>query len=508
VGVFIARRIIISIFTLLAATFIVYVLVANSGDPLEELYQIPNQEQQDAAIAGRIALLNLDQPIVQRYLGWLLGAAGCLVGACDLGQTIAQQDVTTLLWQAMGSTLRLVTAATFLAIIFGVIIGIVSALRQYTGFDYSVTFLAFLFFSLPIFWVAVLLKEFGAIRLNDWLAAPGIPLAVMIGLSVLAALVWQAIFGGAPRRRLITAGVAAAATFATLFYLDAVEWFSKPALGPVLVVVISLAWAVGITFLVSGLRNRRVLYAAVSAAAVGLLGSMVLAPVLADPNWLIIGLCTIGLVVAGVLAGYVFGGLDRPQAVRAGVFSALLTGATVFADYVLAAFSSYSAAVGGRVIATIGSGTPNFSGTFWEIFLDRTTALALPTTALILISFATYTRYTRASMLEVMNMDYVRTARAKGLTERTVTVRHAFRNALIPVTTLAAFDFGAVIGGAVITETVFAWSGMGALFVTGLRNIDPNPVMGFFLVTAVLVVLFNLIADIAYAYLDPRIRLS
>jgi peptide/nickel transport system permease protein len=105
-------------------------------------------------------------------------------------------------------------------------------------------------------------------------------------------------------------------------------------------------------------------------------------------------------------------------------------------------------------------------------------------------------------------MDYVRTARAKGLTERTVTVRHAFRNALIPVTTLAAFDFGAVIGGAVITETVFGWRGMGALFRDGLLNRDPNPVMAFFLVTAVLVVIFNLIADIAYAYLDPRIRLS
>lgn len=507
-GVFIARRVIISVFTLLAATFIVYVLMANAGDPLEELRQIPNQAQQDAAIAGRIALLNLDQPLLQRYVGWLLGAAGCVVGACDLGQTVQQQQVTTLLVQAMGSTLRLVTAATVLAIIFGITVGIVSALRQYTGFDYTVTFLAFLFFSLPIFWVAVLLKEFGAIRLNDWLASPTIPIPVIVALAVVAAAAWQAILGGAPRRRLITAAVAAVATAGSLYYLSAVEWFARPALGPVLVVVISLAWALGVTFLTSGLRNRRVLYASLAATAVGLVGAMVLAPVLRDPSWLVILACTAGLVVAGVLAGYLFGGLDRPQAVKAAVLSALLTGSTVFADYVLAAFSSYSDRVGGRVIATIGSGTPNFSGTFWEVFLDRGTALVLPTTALILISFATYTRYTRASMLEVMNMDYVRTARAKGLTERTVTVRHAFRNALIPVTTLAAFDFGSVIGGAVITETVFGWSGMGALFVRGLRQLDPNPVMGFFLVTAILVVVFNLIADIAYAYLDPRIRLS
>jgi peptide/nickel transport system permease protein len=134
--------------------------------------------------------------------------------------------------------------------------------------------------------------------------------------------------------------------------------------------------------------------------------------------------------------------------------------------------------------------------------------LILPTLAIMLISFATYSRYTRATMLETMTQDYVRTARSKGLTERTVVLRHAFRNALIPVTTLMAFDFGAVIAGAVITETVFGWQGMGRLFVTGLQNVEPNPVMAFVVVAAVSIVIFNMIADILYAYLDPRIRLS
>ena len=87
-------------------------------------------------------------------------------------------------------------------------------------------------------------------------------------------------------------------------------------------------------------------------------------------------------------------------------------------------------------------------------------------------------------------------------------MRHAFRNALIPVTTLMAFDFGTVIGGAVITETVFGWQGMGRLFVNGLLTFEPNPVMAFFIVTAVSIVVFNMIADILYAYLDPRIRVS
>jgi peptide/nickel transport system permease protein len=302
--------------------------------------------------------------------------------------------------------------------------------------------------------------------------------------------------------------VAAAATAAVLVYLSESQWFARPALGPVLVVLISLGWAVGITFLLAGVRNRGVLYAAVATTAVTIIGSAALASSLRDPSWTFLALCTLGIVVAGVLAGYLLGGLDRPLAIRVGVISGLLAGGTVFTDYVLVAFAGYSRSVSGVVVKTIGSGTPNFQGTFWEVFLDRGLSLVLPTAALILISFATYVRYTRASMLEVLNMDYVRTARAKGLTERTVTVRHAFRNALIPVTTLAAFDFGAVIGGAVITETVFGWRGMGALFRDGLLNRDPNPVMAFFLVTAVLVVIFNLIADIAYAYLDPRIRLS
>jgi len=508
VGVFIVRRIIISFFTLLAATFVVYALVANAGSPLEPLQGIQDQDQKDAAIAARIQLLGLDLPLVERYLGWLTGAAGCLVGSCDLGQTVLQQEVTTLTLQAMGSTLRLVLAATVVAILFGVTIGIVSALRQYTGFDYAVTFLAFLFFSLPIFWVAVLLKEFGAIRVNDWLEDPTIPLPVISAITVLAALVWQAVLGGGTRRRLLTGLVAAAATAAVLVYLSQSQWFARPALGPVLVVLISLGWAVGVTFLMAGLRNRGVLFSTVAATAVALVGSIVLAPVLSDPSWVVIGLCVLGIVVVGVLAGYLLGGLDRPLAIRAAVVSGLLAGLTVFTDYVLVAFAGYSRRVSGVVVKTIGSGTPNFEGTFWEIFLDRGLSLVLPTTALILISFATYVRYTRASMLEVLNMDYVRTARAKGLTERTVTVRHAFRNALIPVTTLAAFDFGSVIGGAVITETVFGWSGMGALFRNGLLIPDPNPVMAFFLVTGVLVVVSNLVADIAYAYLDPRIRLS
>ena len=110
------------------------------------------------------------------------------------------------------------------------------------------------------------------------------------------------------------------------------------------------------------------------------------------------------------------------------------------------------------------------------------THLVLPTITLMLISLAGYTRYSRASMLEVLNQDYIRTARAKGLSERTVVVRHGLRNALIPLATIVAFDIGGILGGAVITESVFEWNGMGRLFIEGLRSLDPNPVMAFFVV--------------------------
>jgi peptide/nickel transport system permease protein len=180
----------------------------------------------------------------------------------------------------------------------------------------------------------------------------------------------------------------------------------------------------------------------------------------------------------------------------------------IVTDILLRTIPSYSRLVRGRIFATVGSNTPNFAGDFWQRTLDLGFHLILPSIAIMLASVASYSRYSRSSMLEVLNQDYVRTARAKGLTERTVIIRHAFRNALIPLTTLAAIDFGAVIGGAVITEWVFGWRGMGQLFVQGLLQVDPNPVMGFFIVTATAFAVFNLLADITYAYLDPRIRIS
>jgi peptide/nickel transport system permease protein len=132
--------------------------------------------------------------------------------------------------------------------------------------------------------------------------------------------------------------------------------------------------------------------------------------------------------------------------------------------------------------------------------------LVLPTIVLGLVGYAAWSRFTRASMLEVLNSDYVRLARSKGLKPRTVLVRHALRTALIPLTTVTALDIAALLGGAIVTETVFNWRGMGYLFVTSLRNIDFNVMLGWLLVTATIVILFNLVADVLYGVLDPRIR--
>jgi peptide/nickel transport system permease protein len=141
-------------------------------------------------------------------------------------------------------------------------------------------------------------------------------------------------------------------------------------------------------------------------------------------------------------------------------------------------------------------------------FIDRIQHMILPLVTLSYVSIATFSRFQRASMLEVLHSDYIRTARAKGLKERTVTLKHGLRNALIPVVTVAALNFGAVLGGAVITETIFAWPGMGKLFIDSLNRGEVYTLMAWLMITAVAVIFFNMVADIIYGWLDPRIRLS
>jgi peptide/nickel transport system permease protein len=321
---FIIRRLLITIPLVLLASVLVFLLVANSGDPLADLKgrQPPVPPQ---VIEAREKLLYLDKPMPQRYWTWLTNFV-----QGDMGKSIRGIEVRPLLWQRMKVTLRMVVLASIVAIVLAIGAGVLSAVKQYTVTDYTFTFAGFLFLSMPVFWLAALLKEYGAIRLNR------------------------------------------------LF--------------------------------------------------------------------------------------------------------------------------------GQQVVFTVGAETPNLTGSLGHRLADYAGHLFLPTVALALISFAAWSRYQRATMLDVLGSDYIRLARAKGLSRSRVMVRHALRNALIPLVTVVAIDTGAVFGGAVITERVFAWQGMGALLVQGVETSDANILMAWLMVTSVLVVLFNLIADVLYAVLDPRIR--
>jgi peptide/nickel transport system permease protein len=134
--------------------------------------------------------------------------------------------------------------------------------------------------------------------------------------------------------------------------------------------------------------------------------------------------------------------------------------------------------------------------------------LILPVTVVAIQTVAIYTRYMRASLLETLNSDYLRTARAKGISERRVLVKHAMRNAMLPIVTLAAIEFGALFGGLIITERIFSYPGMGDFFLTAYENGDFPELMPWMVIVVTTVILFNLLADLSYAVLDPRIRLD
>jgi len=158
------------------------------------------------------------------------------------------------------------------------------------------------------------------------------------------------------------------------------------------------------------------------------------------------------------------------------------------------------------VFYTSGEQSPTLTGSFLSRLPDYAAHTALPTITLILVSYSSWAIYQRASILETLDSDHVRLARSKGISPRRVLIRHVLRNALIPVTTVIALDFAAVLGGALITELVFGWQGLGIWFLNGVTFLDVNVTLAYLLITATFVILFNLVADVIYAYLDPRIR--
>lgn len=316
---FIARRILYSIPVLFLSTFLSFTFVSLAGNPVALLRnnpRIPRQTIQNIYLQN-----HLDKSIPVRYWYWLQDVFAHKLGKSLLTLQPIWPDIT----RTIGHTAQVVILAELVAILLGVAVGIFSAIRQYSLFDYSFTALSFLGYAMPTFWLALLLQ--------------------------------------------------------------------------ILFVDIYLKW------------NIRIFYTS---------------------------------------------GLNNPH-----------------------------------------------QGT-WS--LDRLQHIALPVMTLSIISFALYSRYMRASMLDVINSDYVRTARAKGVPERKVILRHVCRNALIPIVTVAALNLGGVLGGAIVTETVFTLDGIGYYFVQKLQNSDLYAVMAYLVVTSLIIIVFNLIADIIYGYLDPRIR--
>jgi peptide/nickel transport system permease protein len=315
---FALRRLAIAVPMVILASFVMYLMVTLSGDPLAR-FRDTDPPPPPETIKLLEKQFGLDQPFLVRYVNWITG-----LFRGDFGVSTQNIDIGAELGNRMMVSFRLILAAIVIAAIVAIVIGVVSALRQYGFLDTTLSVVTYIALAVPVFWFAILLKQ-AAISFNQ-----------MVGSTVL-----------------YTIG-------------DGVS--------------------TGVT-----------------------------------------GLALLGFLV-------------------------------------------------------------------------------LPTIALVINIFASWSRYVRASMIEVLSADYMRLARAKGLSRAQAVMRHGLRNALLPFITVVALDFSALVGGAVVTEAVFQWRGMGDLLLNGVRNIDVNVVAAWLLVFAAATILMNLIADLLYGLLDPRIR--
>ncbi|MEU6645737.1 ABC transporter permease [Saccharomonospora sp. NPDC046836] len=318
------RRLLISVPILVAASFVVFMMASLAGNPLNQLIA-RNPPPPPQAIEAERARLHLDQPLLERYWNWLTG-----IVRGDFGPSVqSTMDISSEVVSRYLITLRLIALAMIIAVILAILAGVISAVKQYSGIDYTFTFLGFLFLAMPTFWFAILLKE------------------------------------------------------------------------------------------------------------------------------------------AGI---------------------------------------SFNNAVGDQVLYTIGANSVYVAGGAWDRVLDTLGHMILPTISLALLSFAAWSRFQRAAMLEVLNSDYVRLARAKGLRRGQVMRRHALRTALIPLTTVTALDLGSIISGAVVTERVFQWQGAGTFLLDAIQKDDVYAIMAWLVISATVIIVLNLIADLLYGVLDPRIR--
>lgn len=520
---YILRRLGATFVILLGSSFTIYNLAAYAADPLAEL-RLSNDPAKEQMIATMTRELQLDVPPPIRYFLWLRGVLGLFIGQFDLGKSrAAGEPVLDMVTAAIPTSFRLVIGATLLAILLGVLMGVVSALRQYSRFDYVMTFLAFLMYSLPVFWVAVLLKQFLAIGFNDFLApryseidgtmsAPTVSLWWLVGISVVLGFVVAGIVSGSRTKVLTVFAATAGSSALFLTILNLVGWFGDPFMGPFVLVPLAATLALGLVYVSIGFGNRAGLFA----SGVMVLLAGVAYPIVQyffDSTGRLVSFSVMLVVSALVAVGVsiLFAREDRNAVIRTTLFTTVMIWILLVVDKLMSSWWPYMQheAINYRPVPTTGQSSP-LLGTenFWFTWLDIFLHMFLPTIALTLISFAGYIRFTRGAMLEVLNQDYIRTARAKGLNERTVIMRHAFRNTLIPISTIIVVDIAGVIGGAIITEKVFGWVGMGTLFNQAISTYDLNLLMGVFLITGFMALTANLVADLLYSALDPRIRIA
>jgi peptide/nickel transport system permease protein len=339
---YIVRRILQAIPLLFIISVVLFVLLRNMGDPLATLGGRSITRSSDRVRLAR--QLGLDKPIWLQYVYWLVGndwakvdldgdgvaeSSGTRQGILrgDLGTSLVNRGVPVVqvIWDRLPNTLILMVPSEILIIVFSLIVGVYSALRQYSLLDHAVTTLSFVGYSMPIFFIALLSMYIFAVNFKRW----GLP------------------------------------------YLPTVGMFD-------------------------------------------------------------------------------------PQV--------------------------------GKSLAQV------------------TLHMILPVFSISFISLAAYSRYIRGTMLEVMSQDYIRTAKSKGLPRRDIVLIHALKNASLPIVTVVGLDLPTLLAGAVVTERIFAWPGMGRLFLDHLSRGDAPVVMGILMMVSVAVVAFQLITDITYAWLDPRIR--
>ncbi|MFI6319990.1 ABC transporter permease [Nonomuraea sp. NPDC050556] len=219
--------------------------------------------------------------------------------------------------------------------------------------------------------------------------------------------------------------------------------------------------------------------------------------------------------LVGVLAGVLLGSLSAvrqygvtDRAITVSSFVLLAAPTVVIATVLIILATKFNAAMGGKVLEFTGEFDPSRDFTFLGELGNRLNHLILPTLTLALIGISFYSRYQRNMMLDTLNQDFIRTALAKGLSQRTALYKHALRTSLIPTATYFAFSFGTILTGSIFVEKIFGWHGMGAFLVDSIQAQDINSVVAGSLFAAICVVFAALLSDLLVAALDPRVRVN